>query len=83
MVKFLITWVRLHDMWGPKLKYRLEVRRRPPGDVAISISESFHGWSPRGFSVVPLSWPASLVVTLPSWGWRGGVMLPPSSTYGL
>jgi hypothetical protein len=59
-------------MWGPKLKYRLEVRGRPLGDVVISVPGSFYGWSPGGFSVVPPTWPASLVATLPLLGvtWR-------------
>jgi hypothetical protein len=59
-------------MWGPKLKYRLEVWERPPGDVVISVPGSVCGWSPGGFSMVPPAWPASLVATIPLMGvtWR-------------
>jgi hypothetical protein len=54
------------------LKYRLEVRGRPPGDVTISAPGSFHGWSMGDFSEVSTVWPTSLVATLPLVGvtWR-------------
>jgi hypothetical protein len=60
-------------MWGPRLKYHLEVRARSPDDVVVSALNSFCGWSSGGFSEVLLAWSASLVATLPLWGvsWRG------------
>jgi hypothetical protein len=35
--------VGLHDMWGPRLKYYLEVWVRSPDDVAIVAPGSFRG----------------------------------------
>jgi hypothetical protein len=47
-------------MWGPMLKYRLDVRGRTLDNVVVSAPGSFHCGSPRGFSVVPSSWLAWL-----------------------
>jgi hypothetical protein len=64
-------WVTRY-MW-PRLKYRLEVRGRSPGNVAVSASCSFHDWSPGGFSEVLPAWPVCLVSRFPPVGvtWRG------------
>jgi hypothetical protein len=46
------------------LKYHLEVRVRPPGDVLISVPGPFRGRSLGGFFVVPPTWPACFVAML-------------------
>jgi hypothetical protein len=43
MVKFPYNSVWLHGLWGPRLKYRLEVRRWPLGYVTVLVACSFWG----------------------------------------